>query len=413
MMAMQYVTFRVRAIVLLVAFLAGTWATAESNFPYLGTDISKSNIPLDQILSVGPPPQGVPALGFPGDRTGFTKETAQPKFVAFAEARLAADEPVIVYQGKAYPIRILLWHEIVNDGMVAITYSPVSNSVGVFDRRIPLTEAQQTAVMALNPKAKVVQLDAGFRTTYKAQTGQDAAASGLEVAYGTSGMLYKSNLLMFDSATGSVFSQVLAEGNVGTLTGVKLLRYPAQVVSAAEFARAFPSGQVLSRETGFNRPYDQNPYFGYDQTDIPVFLYGPKDNRLPTKERVVALELGREVVAYPFSGLATKRVVNEKVNGVDIVVWWAPGTRSVLDAATIAGAKDVGAVGVFRRDLEGRVLTFRLENNIWVDRETGSQWNLLGQAVEGPLKGKRLEAVAHDNTLWFAWAALRPATQIR
>lgn len=399
-------------------FLLGSWVEAESNFPYLGTDTSKATLPLDQILSAGPPPQGVPALGFSGNPTDQIPPTAAPRFIPVAEARwLAPEEPVIVYGGRAYPLQILLWHEIVNQSLelpVAVTFCPLSDSALVFDRRVPLSDAQREAVLKLNPKAKIAPLEAGFRAAYKAQTGEEAPPWGLEVTFGTSGMLYNANTLMFDSATGSVFPQISGEGRVGTLTGVRLLRYPAQVVGFAEFARAYPRGQVLSRETGFTRPYDQNPYLGYDRADIPPFLeVGVRDSRLPAKERVVALELAAEPVAYAFSTLAEKRVINDTLTGLDLVVWWSPGTRSALDASPIAKSKDIGAVGVFKRSLEGRVLNFTWDGRGWVDRETGSRWNLLGQAIQGPLAGRRLEPIPYESALWFAWAAFRPTTQIR
>lgn len=399
-------------------FLLGSWVLAESNFPYLGTDTAKANLPLDQILSAGPPPQGVPALGFSGNSTGQIPPTAAPRFIPVGEARwLSPEEPVIVYGGRAYPLQVLLWHEIVNQSLeepVAVTFCPLSDSALVFDRRVPLSNAQREAVLKLNPKAKIAPLDAGFRAAYKLQTGQEAPPWGLEVTFGTSGMLYNSNTLMFDSATGSIFPQISGEGGVGTLAGARLLRYPAQVVSFAEFVRAYPGGLVLSRETGFTRPYEQNPYLGYDRMDTPPFLdLGARDNRLPPKERVVALELIAEPVVYPFSTLAEKRVINDTVGGIELVVWWTPETRSALDASPIAKSRDIGAVGVFKRSLEGRTLNFVWDGRGWVDQESGSRWNLLGQAVEGPLKGKRLAAVPYENALWFAWSAFRPNTQIR
>lgn len=403
---------------LALAACAGLWARAESNFPLLGTDTTRSTIPLEQVLSAGPPPQGVPALGFGGDRTGRFAATPAPAFVPLERSSwLDAQEPLIVHGGKGYPLRLLLWHEVVNDRAgvpVAVAFSPPSHSFAVFDRRVPLTPEQRDAVLRLDPAARVLPLDDDFRARYREQTGREAPPWGLEVTFGTSGMLYNANLLMFDSASGSVFSQFLHAGVVGTLASAELLRLPAQVVSAAEFARAYPQGQVLSLETGYPRPYAQNPYLGYERLETPGFVGRVlEDRRLPARERVLGLEVGGEAVAYAFSSLARRRAVNDRVGGVDVAVWWAPGTRSVLDAATVAQAKDAGAVGVFRRTLEGRTLSFEWDGQGWTDRESGSRWNLLGQAVEGPLKGKRLTPLPHDVPFWFAWTAFRPEAQLR
>lgn len=392
----------------------------DFNFEMLSLDRSKSNIPVAQVLAGGPPPQGIPALGFSGDRTGQVEPSPAAKLISLAEARwLASEEPVVVTvlkEARAYPLQILMWHEIANDTLngvpIAVTFCPLCNSALTFDRRIPLTEAQRQEVLKINPKAKVARVDAAFQKAYKEQEGKDMQW-GLEVTFGTSGLLYNSNLLMFDSATNTLFSQILGEGNVGTLTGVKLLRYPAQIVSFGEFRSSFPSAMVLSRDTGFRRSYGQNPYLGYDQVDEPAFLFrGPKDGRLPPKERVVAVELESETVAYPFSALVKDRLLQDKVGKTPIVVWWQAGTRSALDTSSIINGKDIGAVGVFKRELDGRVLNFKLEGKGFVDEETKSRWNLLGQAIDGPLKGKTLEPIVHDNTLWFAWAAFKPKTRV-
>jgi hypothetical protein len=399
----------------LLLMLTVTITLAESNFPYLGTDLSKSRITLEQIISAGPPPQGIPALGFTGDRTERIAATATPRFVAVAEARfLTPEEPVLVYGSKAYPLQILRWHEIVNDGPVSVTYSPLCNSAVVFQRRVALNDSEREAVLRANPRAAIATLDAALKASYTAQTGQPAPAWGLEVSFGTSGMLYNANPLIFDSATGSVFSQITGEGAVGVLSGTRLLRLPAQVVSFSTFRGAFPNGQVLSIETGFSRAYAQNPYLGYDRPDEPPLLYlGNLDNRLAPKERVVSVEVGQQSVAFPLTNLSQRRVLNDQLGGIEIAVWWAAGTRSALDANSFERAKDVGAVGVFNRRLEGRSLTFRFDNGSWVDQETSSRWNLLGQATDGTLKGKQLEAIPHDTPLWFAHAAFRPNTQIR
>ncbi|AEB11737.1 DUF3179 domain-containing protein [Marinithermus hydrothermalis] len=414
-------------VTVFLGLLFGGAAVGQSfNFVVLEVDADTANIPVNEVISGGPPPQGIPALGFTGSFNGRVPPTPAPKFIAAeaASAWLEPQEPVLAFgmngEAKAYPLQILMWHEIANDVVggvpVAVTFCPLCNSAFAYDRRVPLTQAQLEAVRAKNPNAPLVEPDAAYLEAYADEVGEEAAAqvvAALEVTFGTSGMLFNSNLVMFDSATSTLWAQLAAEGNVGTLTGVKLLRYPVQIVSFAEFREAFPEGVVLSRETGFSRRYGQNPYVGYDRVDQPPFLFsGPTDGRLPPKLRVVSLELGGEPVAYPFSVLEEVRVVNDAVGGVPIVVMWREGTTSALDRSSISGSKDVGAVAVFRRELDGRVLTFEWNGEAFVDQQTGSTWNLFGAATSGPLEGQRLEPVIHDNTLWFAWAAFKPETRV-
>ena len=103
------------------------------------------------------------------------------------------------------------------------------------------------------------------------------------------------------------------------------------------------------------------------------------------------------------------------VLGVDdrpLVVLWASGTASALDNITVDTGRDVGAVNAFSRELEGQTLTFRFDGERIVDEETGSEWNVLGQAVSGPLASSQLTPVVGINHFWFSWAAFRPETRI-
>jgi hypothetical protein len=110
--------------------------------------------------------------------------------------------------------------------------------------------------------------------------------------------------------------------------------------------------------------------------------------------------------------LSEVHAVEDAPGGVDLVVWHVPGTSSALGASVIAQGEDVGATGVFDPTLDGRKLSFRFEDGIFVDEETGSTWNVLGQAVDGPLAGERLMPIVHGNHFWFAWAAFKPETII-
>ena len=347
------------------ADLARRFGSAWSN-----TDFSKSSIDFDELLSGGPGKDGIPAID-------------DPQFVSISEADdfLAGQEPVIALElngdARAYPIQILIWHEITNDTVggvpVTVTFCPLCNSAIVFEREF----------------------------------------GGVVYDFGVSGLLRKSDLVMFDRQTESWWQQFTGEAIVGELTGTLLALVPASIVSWDDFKATYPDGQVLSRDTGFARSYGQNPYTGYDTIDGNPFLFrGDLDGRLAPVERVAAVELNGETVAYPFSLLEEQIVVHDTIGGEAIVVFFQPGTTSALDRSTIADARDVGASGVFRPEAAGQTLTFRADGEKIIDNETGSRWNVLGKAVDGSLAGEELSPIVHGAHFWFAWAAFQPDTRI-
>ena len=342
------------------------------------TDFSLHSVAFDEIMSGGPPRDGIPPLD-------------SPSFVSpdDADAWLANREPVISFElngeAKAYPLQILTWHEIVNDEVggvpVIVTFCPLCNSAIVFDRRL----------------------------------------DGAVLDFGTSGRLRNSDLIMWDRQTESWWQQLTGEAIVGTLTGHTLEFLPAPIVSWADFKAARPAGQVLSRETGFGRTYGRNPYAGYDEVGKPPFLFfGDLDGRLLPKERVVALTLNGVDVAVPFSVLEKEGVVNYSAGDSEVAVFFKKGTTSALDLSSIRDSRDVGAAAVFDANLNGRKLTFAstdstgdpTDMDVFRDNETGSSWNILGQGTAGPLAGARLTPVVHANHFWFAWAAFKPDTLI-
>ncbi len=334
------------------------------------TDFSKHSVPLGEIMSGGPPRDGIPPIDHPKFESG-------PK----AGAWLNPMEPVISFSvgsdHRAYPLQILIWHEITNDQVggvpVVVTFCPLCNTAIALDRRV----------------------------------------DGRTLDFGTTGNLRRSDLVMWDRQTESWWQQITGDAIVGELTGKRLSLLPAPIVSWAEFRRDFPDGRVLSRDTGFNRDYGRNPYVGYDAVGQRPFLYnGPLDGRLQAMERVVSVSLGGEDVAYPFSVLRQRLAVADQVGGQAVVIFFQPGTRSALDDRNISDSRDVGAATVFRSEVDGRRLTFSVSNGSFVDAQTGSRWSLLGQATAGPLAGKQLEPVVSGNHFWFAWAGFKPKTRI-
>ncbi len=334
------------------------------------TDFSTLTVPPGEIVSGGPPKDGIPAI----DRPTF--ESAQE-----ADEWLEDEEPVILLEvdgvARAYPLRILIRHEIVNDVFqdrpVVVTYCPLCNTSLVFDGRV----------------------------------------NDLTLDFGTTGRLRHSDLVMYDRQTETWWQQASGEGIVGELAGVLLDFLPANTMSWESARALHPDLDVLSRDTGFGIAYGRNPYVGYDSQSgpIPGFFQPELDPRFPALERVAAL-LNGDGWAAPFSELEKTRVAEGESDVGPFVVFWQAGVSSAVDASQVADGRDVGQSAAFDRRLGDRVLTFEFVGGEHRDRETGSAWDFAGRATDGPFEGRRLEPIAHGNHFWFAWAAFRPNTAV-
>ncbi|MGE0688514.1 MAG: DUF3179 domain-containing protein [Dehalococcoidia bacterium] len=307
---------------------------------------------------------------------------SSPKFLGVSEVGFLADnEPVIAFvsgeEARAYPLQILIWHEIVNDVVdgkpVTITFCPLCNTAVAFDRVV----------------------------------------AGEELEFRVSGLLRNSDLIMYDVQTESWWQQATGEGIVGRYTGFELESLPVTIIAWEDFKAAFPDGVVLSRDTGYQRDYGSNPYVGYDDIDSSPFLFkGTPDGRLAAMERVATVRAGNEVVAYPYSRLETARVVHDRIGGEPVVVLFKPGTLSVLDSAAISQSEEVGSAAVFSAIVDGRELSFRADGDTFADSQTGTRWDILGRGVSGAMKGRVLTPVVSGTHFWFAWAAFQPETRI-
>lgn len=335
------------------------------------TDFTRHTVPYGEILSGGPPKDGIPAIDNPQFVT-----------VAAADAWLKGVEPVILVQvgstARAYPLQILTWHEIVNDTVdglpLVVTFCPLCNTAIAFERTL----------------------------------------DGRVLDFGTTGRLRFSNLIMYDRQTETWWQQAGGDAIAGELTGRQLAFYPATIVAWEAFKTAHPEGLVLSRETDFNRNYGRNPYVGYDNVNQSPFLFrGPvTPDELPAMARVFTVDLNGEAVAYPYDLLAQAQVINDEAGGQPVAVFWQSGVASALDSDSIAQGRDVGSAAAFSPEIDGRRLTFSAADGRIVDAETGSTWNLLGQAVAGALAGQQLTPVVGVNHFWFSWAAFKPETRI-
>ena len=228
--------------------------------------------------------------------------------------------------------------------------------------------------------------------------------NGETFAFGVSGLLRQSNLIMWDRQTESWWQQGTAKAVLGEMTGTKLRLLSFQIVSFRDFSLAFPQGTVLK---GPGSTYNYNPYQGYD-TSHKLFA----DSRLRATERIIGLGSGDTARAYPFNELAEARVVSDTHNNEPIVIFYEPSTISTLDAGKISESRPVGAASVLVPRLGDLELDFDYRDGVFVDSDTGSTWNILGIAVDGPLKGQRLPNRFHSESLWFYWAAINPETTI-
>ncbi|MDX2379085.1 MAG: DUF3179 domain-containing protein [Acidimicrobiia bacterium] len=333
---------------------------------------------LARLRSGGPPPDGIPAVDSP---VFYSAESVD---------YLGPNDPVVALEidgdARAYPLEVMVWHEIVNDTVggvpVAVAYCPLCNSVTVFDRRI-----------------------------------EDRVLD-----FGTSGLLFNSSLVMFDRQTETLWSHFAGRPLYGELGEAELVDYPATIVGFETWRESNPDGLVLSPETGHDRPYGQNPYPGYDDVDREPFLFeGEVDGRYTAMTRVVGVSTGdaegsdggaAAALAFPLLDLREAGVMTGDLDGEDVVAFWVPGSSSALDSAIVSEGVDVGATGVFVPAVDGRSLTFESTDGVISDVETGSTWDIFGMATSGELAGSSLEQLVHIDTFWFAWIAFHPDSEV-
>ncbi|MFN0091832.1 MAG: DUF3179 domain-containing protein [Acidimicrobiales bacterium] len=327
-------------------------------------------VPREQIVSGGPPPDGIPSID-------------APRFLRVGEVDfLADDEPVIVLvhggETRVYPVQILIWHELVNDTVagapLTVAYCPLCNSAVAYDRRV----------------------------------------EGRVLEFGTSGSLYQSALVMYDRQTHTLWTHFDGRAVVGPLAGAQLGLVPVSTVGWGTIRQRTPDALVLSRATGRTKPYGTNPYVGYEQGGAPIegFFTGDLDLRRLAMSRVVGVRGGGDAVGVGAEAAAARGVVDVELAGRRVTVWHAPGVSSAIDGELTTRARDVGAVGVFVPEVDGRPLRFSRQGEEFVDAETASTWSILGEASAGPLSGRRLEPVEHVDTFWFAWSVYQPGARL-
>lgn len=272
---------------------------------WANTDFSKKSIEFSEIISGGPPKDGIPSID-------------NPQFTPIGEIEtLGAKEPVISVEigedARAYPLRILIWHEIVNDTVggkpVTVTYCPLCNSAIVFDRNV----------------------------------------AGKVRDFGTTGKLRRSDLVMYDRQSQSWWQQFTGEAIVGDLTGTKLKAIPARLEAFELFKKRHPDGKVLVPNNPGLRNYGQNPYVRYDTAKQPFLYRGAMPDGINPMVRVVAVKVDGALKAVALPLIAKKR----RFEIGDVVLSWSKGQNSALDAGKIPEGRDVGNVVVQRKTADG------------------------------------------------------------
>lgn len=315
-------------------------------------------IPKNEIYDGGPGKDGIPAL-------------LNPRFIAASEASYVGDDDLVIGvkigdEIRAYPHPILDWHEIINDDLggtlLAITYCPLTGSGIAWNRVL------------------------GNRTT----------------TFGVSGLLYNSNLLPYDRATNSNWSQMRLQCVNGELTRTIPAVHPVVETTWRTWRGMYPASQVVSSQTGYARPYGSYPYGDYKTSSSLIFPVSQNDARLPRKERVLGILVGNVTKVYRMGSFSEAlTVVHDSLDGLDIVV--AGSTAQNL------------AIAFERRLADGTILSFTpILNNLPVamlDQE-GTKWDIWGKAVEGPRTGLDLKPVRSYISYWFAWAAFYPGAEI-
>ncbi|MDE1767195.1 MAG: DUF3179 domain-containing protein [Thaumarchaeota archaeon] len=316
------------------------------------TDGVKHTVPLDEIKDGGPPPDGIPSID-------------SPKFVPASEAQFVNNGDLVIGlrlngETKAYPLFILVWHEIVNDKLgntpVVVTYCPLCFTTQVFERIL----------------------------------------NGTEVQLGTSGKLYNSNLVMYDRLTGSYWSQALGQSIKGSLAGDELKKIPFDVARWSDWKFLYPDTLVLTTDTGYQRAYGTDPYGDYYTSPYILFPVSHKDDRMQPKEKIIGFEDSGHYKAYKISDLESLKVVNDSV-----------GNKEILLATLYPGM-----VRAFNRNADGKTFDFVYTDGKITDRQTNSEWNFDGKAISGTMQGTHLQRLAINPGFWFEWVAFHPNTEV-
>ena len=308
-------------------------------------------IPENEVFDGGPGKDGIPSVDSPNFSVAETVNFVSPDALVVA----------VNYNGvtKAYPHVILDWHEIVNDKVgdvsLALTYCPLTGTGIGWDRNI----------------------------------------NGTETTFGVSGLLYNANLLPYDRATDSYWSQMRHDCVKGDLVGTTINTHHVVEMSFGTFQEMYPDGLVMNTNTGFSRSYGQYPYGSYRTSSQLIFPVQVDDTRLHRKERVLGVIIEEQVQAFSF----------EKFPGSNITVIENNFANTDL---VVVGSTTKNFMTAYNRQLaDGTILSFEAVQDqfpvVMTDNE-GTEWDAFGFAVNGPRKGETLAAPLNYIGYWFSWS---------
>ncbi len=324
----------------------------STEFTIMETNGIKHLIPLDKIKGGGPPMDGIPSID-------------NPVFADLQGSYFMSDSDTVIGleingEAKAYPLFILVWHEIVNDNVggtpVAVTYCPLCYTNQVFERVI----------------------------------------DGQEVEFGTSGKLYNSNLLMYDRLTESYWSQALGIAVKGELSGYKLNLIPFDVITWGDWKTLHPDTMVLTTDTGHIRSYATDPYGNYYTEPRILFPVEHSDDRMHPKEIILGFNQDGIYKAYKQNDIESNTIINDSIGKIPVTLF------SLFSQNSRA----------FERTLDGQVLDFVYVDNKIIDTQTNSEWNYDGLSISGEYEGKQLERMSIEPGFWFEWIAFHPETLV-
>lgn len=302
------------------------------------------SIPKSEVLDGGPGKDGIPAL-------------ENPKFINISNVDYLSDTDLVIgvkngSDVRAYPHIILDWHEIVNDDLgnvsVAVTYCPLTGT-GI---------------------------------------GWDRALNDNKTTFGVSGLLYNTNLIPYDRATGSNWSQILNEAVNGELMGNDAVLINMIETDWKTWKSLYPNSQVLSLDTGFSRTYGVSPYGDYNTNNSRFLFPVDKDPRLPAKERVHAIIDGVDAKTYQFSSFTSNNIIRDSFKGREYLI--VGNTNFIVS---------------FQLNAEQSLLNFEYVFNgseTLVKDNEGNEWNIFGEAVTGPKAGGFLDSASSFMGFWFS-----------
>ncbi len=355
-----------KIILISITLMLFAYCSDENNFSTSGSSESidtlqdsdnsdEWSIPKDEVYDGGPGKDGIPSID-------------NPSFIEINEVDFLENEDLVIGmkidgQAKAYPHKIMNWHEIVNDQIagqkVSITYCPLTGTAISWNRVI----------------------------------------NGQETTFGVSGLLYNSNLIPYDRKTDSRWSQMRMDCVYGDLKGEKPDNYQVIETEWKTWKNMYPDSKVLSTQTGYRRDYDRYPYGDYKSSDKLLFPVNPEDNRLFSKERVLGIINDNKSKTYRFQLFSNStRLIRDEFKGMTYLIV-GNKTLNLLTAFNLS-ASNIPVNTKFQS----------VENSLpmIVEDSNGNKYDIFGNQVTGPHTDYELVPANSFIGFWFSWGAFYP-----